>query len=127
MLSLCSWVSPHDGPSSASLESQPGKATEPQPQKKAELKTTWASPTAASAKVEARCSGSVRPRLSWCWDVATGAQVCAAGAAAEKEMGGVGRNEMFFLSLRSFAVPGRLMVWAVLVVDFTQGGSHTSR
>lgn len=56
--------------------------------KKPELRTIRASPTVASAKPEPWCSDAVRPRLSSCWDVATGAHVCAAGAGAEKEMGG---------------------------------------
>lgn len=101
------------------------KSHSPTTRKKPELRTTWASPTVASAKPEPWCSDAVRPRLSSCWDVATGAHVCSRSRSRKRD-GGWGRNEMFFLRLRSFEVLGHLVVRAVLVVDFTQGSSHTS-
>lgn len=69
----------------------------------------------------------MRPRLLWSLDAATGAQVCAGRSRSGKRNGGMGRNEMLFLRLQSFAVLGRIMVWAVLGVDFIQASLHTSR
>lgn len=52
---------------------------------------------------------------------------CAGRSGAGKRNGGMGRNEMLFLRLQSLAVLGRVMVRAVLGVDFIQAGLHTSR
>lgn len=53
--------------------------------------------------------------------------MCAGRSRSGKRNGGMGRNEMLFLRLQSFAVLGRIMVWAVLGVDFIQASLHTSR
>lgn len=136
MLTLDSWVFPCTGPSVASPGDPAWYRRSPSNRKNkiknkttttTGLKITQPSQTPASMELGSsvkRCCGTGAFCGPWMQQLEPR---CAGRSGAGKRNGGMGRNEMLFLRLQSLAVLGRVMVRAVLGVDFIQAGLHTSR
>lgn len=136
MLTLDSWVFPCTGPSVASPGDPAWYRHSPSTRKNkiknkrtttTGLKITQPSQTPASMELGSsvkRCCGTGAFCGPWMQQLEPR---CAGRSGAGKRNWGMGRNEMLFLRLQSLAVLGRVMVRAVLGVDFIQAGLHTSR